>query len=39
MELDGGALDIAWREDGHVTMTGPVARVFEGQFDLDAFPA
>jgi diaminopimelate epimerase len=30
--LDGGALDIAWREDGHVVMTGPVALSFEGAF-------
>ena len=29
--LDGGALDIDWREgDGHVLMTGPVTDVFEG---------
>jgi len=31
--LDGGTLDIAWREDGHVIMTGPVAVSFEGAFD------
>jgi len=31
--LDGGSLDIAWREDGHVVMTGPVALSFEGAFD------
>jgi diaminopimelate epimerase len=31
--LDGGSLDIFWREDGHVTMTGPVALSFEGSFD------
>jgi len=31
--LDGGTLDIAWREDGHVVMTGPVALSFEGAFD------
>jgi len=24
MELDGGDLEIAWRDDGHVWMTGPV---------------
>ena len=31
VELDGGMLDIAWREsDGHVLMTGPVAYVFDG---------
>lgn len=29
--LDGGELDIEWREsDGHVLMTGPVAYVFDG---------
>jgi diaminopimelate epimerase len=33
VELDGGVLDIAWREDGRVVMTGPVALSFEGEFD------
>jgi diaminopimelate epimerase len=33
VELDGGMLDIAWREDGHVIMTGPTALSFEGVFD------
>jgi len=28
--LDGGALDIEWRADGHVAMTGGVALAFEG---------
>ncbi len=28
--LDGGALDVAWREDGHVLMTGPTATSFRG---------
>jgi diaminopimelate epimerase len=31
--LDGGTLEIAWREDGHVMMTGPVATSFHGSFD------
>jgi diaminopimelate epimerase len=31
--LDGGVLDISWREDGHVIMTGPAALAFEGSFD------
>jgi diaminopimelate epimerase len=35
VELDGGILDIAWREDGHVIMTGPVALSFEGAFDAN----
>ncbi|QJE73792.1 diaminopimelate epimerase [Aerophototrophica crusticola] len=30
VRLDGGDLHIAWREDGHVLMTGPVATSFEG---------
>jgi diaminopimelate epimerase len=33
VELDGGTLDITWREDGHVMMTGPTAISFEGTFD------
>jgi diaminopimelate epimerase len=33
VELDGGSLDILWREDGHVIMTGPAALSFEGAFD------
>ena len=32
--VDGGTLEIAWREDSHVLMTGPVATAYEGQFDL-----
>src|SRR5260370_28532683 len=32
--LDGGALTIEWRADGHVLMTGPVATSFKGSFDL-----
>uniref|UniRef100_A0A8J4HAQ5 Diaminopimelate epimerase n=1 Tax=Acidicaldus sp. TaxID=1872105 RepID=A0A8J4HAQ5_9PROT len=33
--LDGGALEIAWREaDDHVLMTGPAARVFAGIIEL-----
>jgi diaminopimelate epimerase len=31
--LDGGDLDILWREDGHAIMTGPATSVFEGAFD------
>jgi len=31
--LDGGTLDIAWHDNGHVIMTGPVALSFEGSFD------
>jgi diaminopimelate epimerase len=39
VELDGGTLDIAWREDGHVIMTGPTALSFEGAFDADLLTA
>jgi diaminopimelate epimerase len=33
VRLDGGRLDIEWRGDGHVLMTGPVAVSFTGAFD------
>jgi diaminopimelate epimerase len=33
VELDGGTLEIEWRPDGHVLMTGPVATSFSGSFD------
>jgi len=36
--MDGGELGIAWREDGHVLMTGPVATAFTGSVDLAAYP-
>ena len=32
--MDGGALDIEWREDGHVMMTGGAAFAFEGEIEL-----
>ena len=35
VELDGGELNIVWRADGHVIMTGPAALSFEGTFDTD----
>ena len=31
--LPGGDLQLAWREDGHVLMTGPVALEHRGRFD------
>jgi diaminopimelate epimerase len=37
--LDGGALDIAWRKDGHVIMTGPAKLSFNGVFDADLLAA
>ncbi len=33
VELDGGSLEIVWREDGHVIMTGPVARSYTGTLE------
>ena len=35
--LDGGPLDIHWRADDHVVMTGPAVTVFDGAFDPAAF--
>ncbi|UYH51174.1 diaminopimelate epimerase [Candidatus Kirkpatrickella diaphorinae] len=32
--LDGGTLDITYRDDDHVLMTGPASYVFEGEFPL-----
>jgi diaminopimelate epimerase len=33
---DGGELEMAWREDGHVLMTGPAVVSFRGSLDLAA---
>ena len=38
MMMDGGELQIEWRGDGHVLMTGPVATSFIGEIDLAAYP-
>ena len=35
VHLPGGTLQITWREDNHVLMTGPVAKSFLGTVDLD----
>jgi diaminopimelate epimerase len=32
--VDGGTLEIEWRDDGHVLMTGPVATAFRGEVDI-----
>jgi diaminopimelate epimerase len=33
--MDGGTLHIEWNEtDNHIYMTGPAARVFEGEIEL-----
>ncbi|TCZ57796.1 diaminopimelate epimerase [Roseicella aquatilis] len=39
VSLPGGDLEIEWREDGHVLMTGPVSTAFTGAIDLEAYPA
>jgi diaminopimelate epimerase len=36
--MDGGDLEIEWRDEGHVLMTGPVAISFTGEIDLAAYP-
>jgi diaminopimelate epimerase len=36
--VDGGELNILWREDNHVLMTGPVATSFKGEIDLATLP-
>lgn len=36
--VDGGALEIEWRDDNHVLMAGPVATTFHGQVALEAYP-
>ncbi len=36
--LDGGQLDLEWREDGHVVMTGPVATSFRGVLNGTLLP-
>ncbi len=37
--LDGGSLELEWRTDGHVLMTGPVALSFTGELDAAAIHA
>ena len=32
--MDGGALDIEWRDDNHVYMTGPATFVFDGEVEV-----
>lgn len=39
IEVDGGVLELEWRDDGHVLMTGPVATSFCGSIDLSRLPA
>ncbi len=36
--LDGGTLEIRWRDDNHVDMTGPVATSFTGAIDERLLP-
>jgi diaminopimelate epimerase len=36
--VDGGELSIAWQNDNHVLMTGPVAKSFTGEIELAALP-
>ena len=36
--LDGGPLELQWRDDGHVVMTGPVATAFSGTLGPELLP-
>lgn len=35
VEMDGGTLTVEWAHDGHVYMTGPATRVFEGVIEYE----
>jgi diaminopimelate epimerase len=37
--VDGGVLEMEWRDDGHVLMSGPAATAFHGRIDLTSLPA
>lgn len=37
--VDGGELQLEWRENGHVLMSGPVATAFQGELELDDYPS
>jgi diaminopimelate epimerase len=37
--VDGGELEIEWRQNSHVLMTGPVATSFHGRIELGDYPA
>jgi diaminopimelate epimerase len=39
VEFAAGELEIEWRPNSHVLMTGPVATAFRGSIELDDFPA
>ena len=34
IELDGGILQLEWREDNHLYMTGPAVKVYEGVLNI-----
>ena len=35
--MDGGQLDVEWRSDNHVLLSGPAEFVFEGEIEWNAF--
>jgi diaminopimelate epimerase len=35
VEFPGGLLQVAWRDDGHVFLTGPATHVFDGEVDRE----
>ena len=38
VQLDGGTLQIEWKEDNHVIMTGTASTAFVGELDLSLLP-
>ncbi|MEM9138246.1 MAG: diaminopimelate epimerase [Pseudomonadota bacterium] len=38
LSLDGGDIEITWRDDDHVLMAGPVSYVFQGTIGAEALP-
>lgn len=34
IEMDGGTVHNEWKDNGHIFMTGPATRVFEGEIEL-----
>ena len=39
LDLDGGTLQVTWRQDGHAVMTGPVATAYNGVLSADLLNA
>jgi diaminopimelate epimerase len=37
VRLTGGDLEIVWREDNHIVMTGPATESYRGSFEWDDY--